>query len=376
MSDFIVDLLRSLVIEPSVARAAAAGVAVWSGGRWEVEVGACGHTGLEEASPETVFDLASLTKPFVALAFARLVDRGELRPEQRLEELVDEASKTPGGASSLEALFCHRSGLAAHHALFAPLERGCAFDRRRALLQASRASREARDEERSPFGFSALYSDLGYLLGGEALARSARVALDALVEREVTAPLGLGARSARQWLAAGADFIERAAPTENVPSRGGELRGVVHDENAWAFAGHALAGHAGLFGRVRDVLGLGVAVLDSLANRSVTLLSRPRAEWLLAERPGGSWRVGFDGKSDSGSSAGPSASSRTFGHLGFTGTSVWCDPMAETVTVLLTNRVCPTRENTAIRACRPRVHEALFQRGRALARRSRRPGAP
>jgi CubicO group peptidase (beta-lactamase class C family) len=71
-------------------------------------------------------------------------------------------------------------------------------------------------------------------------------------------------------------------------------------------------------------------------------------------------RAGFDGKSGVASAAGETASPETFGHLGFTGTSFWCDPVAERVTVLLSNRVCPSRDNTRIRAVRPRIHDALF----------------
>jgi CubicO group peptidase (beta-lactamase class C family) len=82
---------------------------------------------------------------------------------------------------------------------------------------------------------------------------------------------------------------------------------------------------------------------------------------LVRKRPGGSLRAGFDGKSGTLSAAGEVCSSETFGHLGFTGTSFWCDPTAETVTVLLTNRVCPTRENQKIREIRPSVHDALFR---------------
>jgi CubicO group peptidase (beta-lactamase class C family) len=72
-------------------------------------------------------------------------------------------------------------------------------------------------------------------------------------------------------------------------------------------------------------------------------------------------RAGFDGKLETGSSAGTKPGPRTFGHLGFTGTSIWCDPDARVVVVALTNRVSPSRENTGIREARPRVHDALFE---------------
>jgi CubicO group peptidase (beta-lactamase class C family) len=203
-----------------------------------------------------------------------------------------------------------------------------------------------------------LYSDLGYVLAGVALERAAGRALDDVVEQEVTGPLGLDARSARLWLRLERDFMKRVLPTESVTFRGA-IRGAVHDENAWALSGHGHSGHAGLFGTAQAVAGFGVAVLDALAGRGDGWLRASDIAPLLEKRPPGSLRAGFDGKSGPSSAAGDRASSETFGHLGFTGTSLWCDPTAERVTVLLTNRVCPTRENVRIRAVRPRIHDAL-----------------
>jgi CubicO group peptidase (beta-lactamase class C family) len=351
-------LARTEVLDKGVARAAALGVAVWSGGRWEVEVGSAGHAGSAATDDATVFDLASVSKSFVAASFARLLERGLLKAESRLVEFVPEVAGTRAAGATLEALLSHRAGLRAHVKLYAPLEAGRPLERTRAL----RGAASALDGTDANTPFPALYSDLGYLLAGEALARAANLALEELVHREVSQPLGLGARSARQWLRASEGFMARVAPTEHVDFRGGELRGVVHDENAWAFAGHGLSGQAGVFATVRDVLGFGMALLDARAGRETSWLSAPTLHRLLAERPGGTLRLGFDGKSAGLSAAGPRASMLTFGHLGFTGTSFWCDPAADAVSVLLTNRVCPTRENVAIRGCRPLVHDALFAR--------------
>jgi CubicO group peptidase (beta-lactamase class C family) len=157
--------------------------------------------------------------------------------------------------------------------------------------------------------------------------------------------------------------------------RGGEISGAVHDENAWAFSGHGLSGQAGLFGTAEAVARFGAFLLDALAARgggpltaeSAGRLVRPRAAEGQPPAAGNSLRAGFDGKSGTGSSAGERASDATFGHLGFTGTSLWCDPRAEIVTVLLTNRVCPSRDHVAIRQARPRVHDALFAFGQARA---------
>lgn len=353
------DLAFTQVIVPGVARAAVLGVAVRVPGTWAVHVGASGHTGRGGAGERTLFDLASVSKPFLAAAYARLLAGGRVGAGP-LVSWLPELSGTWAAETTLEALLSHRAGLAPHARLFAPLAERRAFDRVAALRAAANASEHprARADEQP---FAPRYSDLGYLLAAAALSRVHGGSLDQLVEELVAAPLGVGARSARLWLARDENFVERVAPTEHVTFRGGELRGVVHDENAWAFAGHGFAGHAGLFGTVHDVLGFGMALIDALAGRREDWLDRATVAALVAERPGGSLRLGFDGKSAEGSSAGPSASSHTFGHLGFTGTSFWCDPKAEVVTVLLSNRVCPTRENNAIRSCRPVVHEALFR---------------
>jgi CubicO group peptidase (beta-lactamase class C family) len=361
-------LLAEAVLAERVAPAASAGFAAFVGGRWEVEVGACGRAGRAPASVETLFDLASVSKPFVATTYARLVESGKLRPQAPLAELLPEVTGTFAGAQSLEALFSHRAGLASHARLFAPLEAKRPVEASAALRQAADAVSAESRALGAGARFPAVYSDLGYLLGGAAIARSSGLELDALVRREVAEPLGIGVGSARQQWTANADFAARVAPTELVAFRGGELCGVVHDENAWAFAGHGLAGQAGLFGTVTDVLHFGIALLDGLAGRRTTWLTERTLRWLSEERSGGTLRLGFDGKANENSAAGPSASAHTFGHLGFTGTSMWCDPAADAVTVLLSNRVAPSRENVAIRACRPRVHEALFARARGLRR--------
>ncbi len=356
-------LARDAVVNAEVAPAAALGLAVWRSGAWAVEVGAGGHTGRAAADDETPFDLASVSKPFVACAFGRLLQRGALERTTQLGSLVPEALGTPSASASLEALLSHRAGLDAHLPLFAPLERGRALERHAALVTAASARTHGLAAAET---FAPIYSDLGYLLAGEALTVATGLPLDELVAGEVTGPLGLGAASARHWLRRDSTFSSRVAPTEVVAFRGGALRGVVHDENAWAFAGHGLAGQAGLFGTVHDVLGFGIALLDALAGRSDRWLSGETLRFMLRERPGGTLRLGFDGRATGSSSAGESASSHTFGHLGFTGTSLWCDPAADAVSVLLTNRVSPSRGNTRIRACRPRVHEALFGRAREL----------
>jgi serine-type D-Ala-D-Ala carboxypeptidase len=351
------DEIANLVVRRGAAKAASVAVAWRQSDSFHVAVGIAGSSAPHSAP---IFDLASVTKPFVAVAAARLVRQGALEPNAPLGRLLPEILDGPSARVPFFTFVAHRAGLEAHRPLFAPIVEGRPVEQRAFLVEAASARRNDCNGDAPREGFPPLYSDLGYLLVGAALERVSGIPLDELVEREVTSPLGLDARSARLWLAGPHAFGERVEPTETVPFRGGEIRGVTHDENAWAFAGHGLAGHAGLFGTAEAVARFGAAVLDAFAGRLESFLTSDEIALLLAERPGGSLRAGFDGKSGPTSAAGARSSPRTFGHLGFTGTSLWCDPDAECVTVLLSNRVCPTRDNVAIRTLRPEVHDLLY----------------
>jgi len=335
-------------------------------GKYRYGVGVSGSLWTENDAPEasviTPFDLASVTKPITALTFARLVCQNILGREERLADVLPALSQTESARVTLDLLAAHRAGLDAHGALYTPLVQGAdTIDRDAALLQAANMRHSPCPDELPVDGFVPVYSDLGYLLLGAALEARTQMPLDELMTREVLGPLGLGLGSARQWRRRDPSFDERVAPTEIVPFRGGVVRGAVHDENAWAFAKDAASGHAGLFGTAADVVLLGVAVLEALADRSPNWLGSKDLEPLVRVRKGGSLLAGFDARSGDAPSSGRHLGPRTFGHLGFTGTSIWIDPEAEFVGVLLTNRVYPTRTSLAIRQARPAVYDAMFE---------------
>jgi serine-type D-Ala-D-Ala carboxypeptidase len=369
--------LAQALVTKGVAPDAAVGWAARTGTGWERGAGRASARSEESADGpltlEPIFDLASVTKPLTAMALARStrIDRGDL-----LGDVLEEARGSSTADCPLELLLAHRAGLEAHIALYEPLltmSAGGAIDRAAAIRRVANARRAEAVGPVPTDGFAPVYSDLGFALVGEALARAEGVVdAGAAIERLVVEALGcadLG--TARSLAARDPSFARRVRPTEVVPFRGGELRGIVHDENAWALTGTGGSGHAGMFGTVDAVLSFGCAALDAIERRqgplvpdapSARLAERARdLDWLVRPRPGGTLRAGFDGKSASGSSAGERAGPRTFGHLGFTGTSLWIDPDAGIVVVVLTNRVCPTRDNVAIRAARPVVHDALFE---------------
>lgn len=311
--------------------------------------------GEPEVTADTPYDLASLTKPLVATAALRLCQHGHVDLHEPVAALLPALDGTHGGEATLADLLAHRAGLAAWAPLYAAITSPRASPEARAsMLEA--AARTVGDAPRARR--ASVYSDLGYLIAGEALARAAGSALDALVRLEVTAPLGLDpaiAYAAALPEAAREALARVVAPTEACALRGRVVRGEVHDENAYAFGG--IAGHAGLFGTATAVLGFGLSVLLALEGRS-RWLDQALLRWALSPR-GPGYVIGWDTRSPEGSSAGSRFSLQSFGHLGFTGTSLWCDPTRRLCAVLLSNRVHPTRENTLIRGFRPRFHDLV-----------------
>ena len=361
-----VDLGAAAALAVDTYRAAPAAVvaaARRTDGAWRFGAGAAGKLTWEAASApatiETPFDLASLTKPVTALTLARLHRACVLDRSEPLGDVVPWLNMTISSDISLDLLSAHRAGLEAHRAFFAPLVEGRTVGARALLCEAAGARRSDCRGAIGDDGFPPVYSDLGYLLLGAAIVERTGDELDRVLTREVIEPLCLRLGSARALAQLIPDFEDRVAPTEVVAFRGGLVRGVVHDENALALSGHGAAGHAGLFGDAVSVAELGVAVLDALSGRSAAWLDANDLEPLVRTRPGGSLLAGFDRRSGETPTSGSLFGPRTFGHLGFTGTSLWIDPDAELVGVLLTNRVHPSREALAIRAARPAVYDAM-----------------
>jgi serine-type D-Ala-D-Ala carboxypeptidase len=354
-------LLQQEIVAADVAPGATACMALRHGSGFLFVEGAAGRRSArapEQVSPNAIFDLASLTKPLFATLCACLCDQNLMSLTDRLEEHLPWLHGTFAGNATLENLLAHRAGLQAHVEFFAPLRQGQPVDVRSLLLAAAEACSENALPAAASAGYEAVYSDLGYLLLGAALEETFGRPLDDLLAQELK-PLALDElASARQWQARNANFDDRVMPTETVAYRGGEVHGLVHDDNAWAISGSGLSGHAGLFGTARAVARFGAWLLQQ---HEASAAGSPTLAQLLRQRPDSSLRAGFDGKSAGPSSAGSLLGPRTFGHLGFTGTSLWCDPERGIAIALLSNRVCPRRDNLKIRQARPRIHDALVE---------------
>jgi len=309
--------------------------------------------------PKTiVFDLASVTKPLFATAAHIAAARGTLDLQARVTDLLPWLDSEWAAQTTLESLLSHRSGLLPHVELFDAMRSRRAASKKSLLKVAAESL--APNPGSNALPHPAVYSDLGYIVAGAAIEAAFGVPLDDWFS-VTTTELDLGnVGSARQWHLRAARQAVRFMPTETVAWRGGSLVGVVHDENAWAISGHRLSGHAGLFATAEATACFGTLILDSLAGRPSPVPTRA-AIAATARRSGGTLCCGFDRLASSGSAAGSFCSAETFGHLGFTGTSLWCDPERGSVVVLLTNRVCPSRHNLRIRDLRPAIHDRLFR---------------
>jgi CubicO group peptidase (beta-lactamase class C family) len=330
-----------------VSSGAACAVADRAGLVARARAGRTDTSGGASVTHDTLFDIASLTKPFTASVALRLAERGEIDLRARLDTLLPRLAGAATGAATLEQLLAHEAGFTAWLPLFEgipPAERGTEAGRRRIVELALAAAPAALPGER------AVYSDLGFIALGEILERVTGRGQESLIEAEVTGPLGLASACPSHALPP-----SRFAATEDCPWRGRVLRGEIHDDNAWSMGG--LAGHAGLFATATDVARFGAAWLSACEEGG--WLSADLARLAVRRRPLGRG-LGWDLRSPEGSTAGSRFSPESFGHLGFTGCSLWVDPVADVAVALLTNRVCFGRDNDAIRAFRPAFHDGVM----------------
>jgi len=313
------------------------------------------HTGPDApaATPEAVFDLASLTKPLATtLALLLLVQHGRLSLQTRLGELLPVEWLPPDKQGlPLTQLLAHRSGLPAwrpfYEAVLAlpPEQRPGALERLAAA-----------EPLEHPPGEATLYSDLGFMLLKAVVETVAGENLDDFCRRQIYRPLGLlrlGFTPRRQ--PGGEELPYPATEPGLIPQRPGA--GEVHDENAWAAGG--VAGHAGLFGTGREVFRLAAEVYKAFQGTGSGFFDPTLVHTFLTTPPGADRALGFDVPAAFGASCGRCFSPRSVGHLGFTGVSFWIDLQLGQIVVLLTNRVHLGRNNDKIKPFRPRLYEAV-----------------
>ncbi|MDQ6932951.1 MAG: beta-lactamase family protein [Candidatus Eremiobacteraeota bacterium] len=289
---------------------------------------------------DTCFDLASLTKLFVATAALHFVSRGAIDLDQSLASWFPPWAGTAREGITLRRLLAHTSGM----------QSGADYR----LLLHDRVEDYAWQHEllHAP-GTAVVYSDLGFITLGLLLSSVANMTLPQIM-RLVTSSETLRFRPSHSKRLA-------VPATENDAWRG-RVQGVVHDEKAYLMGG--VAGHAGLFGTAGDVAGLAALYLPkkTRARANGAILGTPVAQEAVREqaydpelRRGLGWAL----KTSDANSCGRWYSGRSFGHTGFTGTCVWADPQIDLNVVLLTNSVYFGRGD--IRDFRASVYEAVVE---------------
>jgi serine-type D-Ala-D-Ala carboxypeptidase len=339
------DVLRKAIAEHAFP---AASVAVTHRGKL-IALKAFGRFTYDRDSPgvtaTSIFDLASVSKVAATTVMAMILyQRGLLDLEAPTVAIVPEFAENDARRSevTVRMLLAHSSGLPAYEKLF-----WRARTRDELLAAAFHTPLAATPGEK------AVYSDIGFLILGIVLERIADEALDRFCQREVFGPLGM----------TGAAF-NPASRRSLIPPTAGDcglrkrvIQGEVQDENASVLGG--VAGHAGLFASAEDLAIFANAML--IGGRPIL---RPETLDIFTQREktpvGTSRALGWDTPS-SPSQSGKYFSTNSFGHLGYTGTSLWIDPERQLSITLLTNRTWPDCSNQAIREVRPKFHDAAIE---------------
>jgi beta-N-acetylhexosaminidase len=346
------------VIEKAIADKAFPGATLAVGYRGKFSVHAFGKLSYDAkaaaTTPNTMYDIASLTKVVATTTLvAKLVEGDFAVPldlDAKIDRYLPEWASGPNAEwrrrVTVRHLLTHTSGLP-------PFKEYWRTSKNR---QDTLTKIFAEPLDYEP-GTKEVYSDLGIILMAEIIERLTGRTLDDLAQRAIFSPLGIQDTMYRPprklW--------PQIAPTEidnNLRHR--LVQGEVHDENAFAIGG--VSGHAGLFSTAPDL----AAFCQMLLNGGVyahqrILRSATISQFTMPQQlSGGTRTLGWAVPTEGGSS-GHYFSAHSFGHTGFTGTSMWIDPDRQLFVVLLTNRVHPTRENTKIQQVRPALHDAVMQ---------------
>ena len=318
---------------------------------------------------ETIFDLASLTKPIATTtAILLLASDGALGIDDPVCKFLPEFAERDKQNVTLRHLLTHASGLKpwrGFHELLLERER-----RTGERIIGTPAAREFVLERtlRSGLvhepGAAAVYGDLDFIVLGAVVEAVTRRPLDEICAERVFGPLGMRDSffvRTGDGVPALPDVVRRRmAATENCPWRGRIVWGEVHDPNASVMGG--VAGHAGLFATADDVMTFAQTIVDVWHGRSERLPRELLRAFLTRQQlpPGSDWALGWDTPTRGASSSGQYFSEHSVGHLGFTGTSLWIDLESEAIVVMLTNRVHLVAKRSRFEL-RPLVHDAILE---------------
>ncbi len=292
----------------------------------------------------TIYDLASLTKIIATTTLMlQLVDQEKVALDAPVTRYLPEWTGRGAAAVTIRQLLTHSSGLAAWRAFYKEAVDGA--DARAQLMLVG---------PEVPPGTRYLYSDMNFMLLGNVIAKLTAMPLDSAFIQLVARPLRLADTRFRP----DSSVRFRTAPTEFDPWRQRKLRGEVHDENASRFEG--VSGHAGVFSTAEDLSRLARMWLNGGTLDGVRFASAQSVALFTSVQDSTISRRALGWETPNGTnSAGTRLSGRSFGHTGFTGTSIWIDPSRDLFVILLTNRVNPTRENRKIGGVRTALADAV-----------------
>ncbi len=294
----------------------------------------------------TLYDLASLTKVIATTSVAMILEEGgQLDLNRTVASYLPEFNSPEKAQITVKQILTHSGGLEAGASIYRT-----ARGREQYLYQIN-----ARPLEYAP-GTNMIYSDWDMIILQLVMERITGKTLDVLAAEKIFKPLGMTDTQFQPSIS----LRSRIAPTEEDASRGGLMWGTVHDENAWAMGG--VAGHAGLFSTARDLALFSMMVLNGGEGSNGVRLVKPAtiARWTSRQGKESTRTLGWDSP-EGGSSAGQFFSPWSFGHTGFTGTSIWMDPEKDLFVVVLTNRVNPARSTSRYVQLRRDVADAVQQ---------------
>ncbi len=308
---------------------------------------------------ESIFDLASLTKPLVtSLAVFKLIEKKQLSMEQNISTIIKQISDKRKKEITIGQLLRHTSGLAAHKEYYKKVM-GFAKTVRREKMRGFLIKEPLMGKP----GGNQLYSDLGFILLAWIVETICGQRIDRFINKEVYKLLGIDnlfyIDNFKKQPVLSDDLYKKIVATENCPWREKTLLAEVHDDNAWSVGG--IEGHAGLFGDAFSVWQISMEIMNALRGDKTEVLDSIRTLDLLKKEKESEFRAGFDTPSKHGASSGKYFSEHSIGHLGFTGTSFWIDPVKALIIVLLSNRVHFGRGNDKIKTFRPAIHNLIVE---------------
>ena len=298
-------------------------------------------------SVNSIFDLASVSKVVGTTSAAMiLVDEGKLNLDERVIKYLPEFNNNGKEKITIRNLLVHNSGLAAFKKYYDE------FSTPEEVVN-DIMNLELTYEP----GTKYVYSDLGMVTLQKVIERITGKSLDDFLEENLFQPLGMNSTMYNP----SNDIKQNCVPTELDDFwRMRLLQGEVHDERAFMLNG--VAGHAGLFSTAEDLSKFVRMLLnDGKSNGEKIISKNIISEWTTKQSDQSDRALGWDTRSEENSSSGKYFSMSSFGHTGYTGTSIWIDKENKLFVILLTNRVHPTRKNRKIIKFRPIIHDAIFQ---------------